>query len=81
MLSPGSRDSSVGIPTRLRPGWQISRGSISSSGKEIFIFFITSKTTLEPTQPPTQWVSRVPSPGVKRQGREAEHPIYLLKIW
>jgi hypothetical protein len=29
----------------------------------------------EPTQPPIQWVPGALSPGVKRQGREADHSL------
>jgi len=32
-----------------------------------------SKTALEPTQPPIQWVAGALSLGVKRSGREADH--------
>jgi hypothetical protein len=32
-----------------------------------------SRSALEPTQPPNQWVSGAPSPGVKRPVREADH--------
>jgi hypothetical protein len=31
------------------------------------------RQALGPTQPPVQWVSGALSPGVKRQGREADH--------
>jgi hypothetical protein len=33
----------------------------------------TQKPTLGPTQPPTQWVPEVLSPGVKQPGRGADH--------
>jgi hypothetical protein len=43
------------------------RGSIPGKDK-IFVFSITSRQILEPTQPPIQRASRV-----KREGREADH--------
>jgi hypothetical protein len=39
----------------------------------IFLFTTLSRTSLEPIQPPIQRVSGVPSLGVKRPGREADH--------
>jgi hypothetical protein len=39
----------------------------------IFLFTTASRTALEPTQPPMQWVTRALSLGVKRRGREANH--------
>jgi hypothetical protein len=42
---------------------------------------ITSILTQGPTQPPIQWVPRALSPGVKRQGLEADHsPPYIAEI-
>jgi hypothetical protein len=43
--------------------------------RELVIFFFTtaSRTALEPTQPPVQWVTVVLSLGVKRPEREADH--------
>jgi hypothetical protein len=41
--------------------------------QEIFLFSTTSIPALGPTQPPIQWVPGALSPGVKRQGREADH--------
>jgi hypothetical protein len=49
-----SRDSVVGIVTRLQTGRPRNRGSIPGKGQEIFIF---SKTYPQPTQPPIQWVA------------------------
>jgi hypothetical protein len=45
----------------------------SRRGLGIFLFITASRTALEPTQPPIQWVSGVLSLGVKRPGREADH--------
>jgi hypothetical protein len=42
-------------------------------GAENFLFTTASRTTLGPTQPPTQWVPGTLSLGVKRPGREADH--------
>jgi hypothetical protein len=38
-----------------------------------FLFTTASRTALEPTQPPIQWVPESLSLGVKRPGREADH--------
>jgi len=38
-----------------------------------FLFAITSRSTLGPSQPPSQWVLGAISPEVKRPGREADH--------
>jgi hypothetical protein len=38
-----------------------------------FQFSILSRQTLGPNQSPIQWVTEAFSPGVKRQGREADH--------
>jgi hypothetical protein len=48
------------------------RGSIPSRDK-IFLFYVTSRPAVGPTQPPIQCVPGAVSPGVKRQGREADH--------
>jgi hypothetical protein len=68
-----SRDSSVGIPTRLLTGRPMSRGSIPSKGN--FLFSIMSRPALGPANPPVQWVPGDVSTGVKRQGREADHSL------
>jgi hypothetical protein len=65
------RDSLVRIVT----GYGLDgRGSNSNKGK---IFLCTaSRSALGPTQPFITWLPRLPtslSPGVKRQGREADH--------
>jgi hypothetical protein len=41
--------------------------------KKYFLFTTASRTALGPTQPPIQWVPGVPSLGLKRPGREADH--------
>jgi hypothetical protein len=38
-----------------------------------FLFSTVFRPTLGPTQPPSQWVPWALSPGVKRQGREADY--------
>jgi hypothetical protein len=44
-----------------------------SPGRAKNFLFSTSRPTLGPTQPPIQWVPGALSPGVKRQGCEADH--------
>jgi hypothetical protein len=39
----------------------------------IFLFTTASRTALEPTQPPIQWVQGALSPKVERPGRETNH--------
>jgi hypothetical protein len=39
----------------------------------IVAMHLTYKSALGYTQPPIQWVQRALSPGVKRQGRKADH--------
>jgi hypothetical protein len=66
-----SWDSSVGIAMGYGLG---GRGSIPGKGKRfVFHFPTTSRLTLGPTQPPTQWAPGPLSPRVKRLGREADH--------
>jgi hypothetical protein len=38
-----------------------------------FFFSIKFSPALEPTQPPTQFLQKAVSPGLKRKGREAGH--------
>jgi hypothetical protein len=45
----------------------------SRLGLGIIPFTTASRTALEPTQPPIQWVREALSLGVKRPGREADH--------
>jgi hypothetical protein len=60
---------SVGIAT----GYGLDgRGSIPGRDK-IFLFSRESRSALWPTRLPIQWVRGAVSPGVKRQGREADH--------
>jgi hypothetical protein len=55
-------------------GWTIGiLGFDSRRGLRIFLFTTASRTALEPTQPPIQWVPGVLSLGVKRPRREADH--------
>jgi hypothetical protein len=46
-------------------------GFDSRHGQEIFLHSIESRPALGSTQPPTQWVPRALSPGIKRPGCEA----------
>jgi hypothetical protein len=51
-------------------GWS---GFDSWRGLGIFLFDTVSRPVLGPTQPPTQWVPRALSLGIKRLGRETDH--------
>jgi hypothetical protein len=62
--------SSVRTVTRLRDGRP---GFDSRYGQGVFLFTTASKTTLEPTQPPIQWLPGALSPRIKRPGREVNH--------
>jgi hypothetical protein len=57
--------SSVSAVTELLEGDD--RGSILGRGSYFFLFVITSRPALRPTQPPIQWLQ-----GVKQPGREAD---------
>jgi hypothetical protein len=74
-----SRDSSVGIATGYGLDDQMG-GSWSPGRVKNFHFSISSRSALGSTQPPTKWV-----PGVKRQGREADHSpptsAEVKKVW
>jgi hypothetical protein len=48
-------------------------GFDSRRGLGMFLFTTASRTALEPTKPPMQWVPGSFSLGVKRPGREADH--------
>jgi hypothetical protein len=55
-------------------GWTIGvLGFDSRRGLGMFLFTTASRTALEPSQSPIQWVTGVLSLGVKRPGREADH--------
>jgi hypothetical protein len=62
-----SRDSSVGIATRLQAGRSGDRGSIPGGSWEFFSS-PPRRERLEPTQHSIHWV-----PGIKQPGREADH--------
>jgi hypothetical protein len=67
----GSRDSSIGRAT----GYRL-EGRVSILNRfKILLFAIGSRPTLDPTQPPIQWVPVSFSPGVKRTGREADNSL------
>jgi hypothetical protein len=67
-----SRDSAVGIATGYELDDRGVRVSSPGSGKN-FLFCISSRQVLWPTQPYIQRVERALSLGVKRPGREADH--------
>jgi hypothetical protein len=48
-------------------------GFDSRRGLGVILFTTASRTALEPTQPPIQWVPGALSLGVKRPEREADH--------
>jgi hypothetical protein len=56
----------------LRAGRSRGRSSSPGEGKN-FHFSKSSRPVLGSTQPPIQWIPETLSPGVKRQGREADH--------
>jgi hypothetical protein len=59
---------------RWATGWTIGvLGFDSQRGLGIFLSTTASRTALEPTQTPIQWVQGGLSLGVKRPGREADH--------
>jgi len=53
--------------------WLDDRGFESQQELGIFFFTTASRTALEPTQPPIQWIPGALSLGVKRSGCEADH--------
>jgi hypothetical protein len=64
-----SRHRSLCIATMLQAGQSWGGGG----GLGIFIFTTASRTALEPTQPPNQWVPRALSLGATWPGRETDH--------
>jgi hypothetical protein len=55
-------------------GWTIGvPGFDSRRGLGIFLFTTASRTVLEPTHSPIQWILGALSLGVKRLGREVDH--------
>jgi hypothetical protein len=67
MLRNGSQDSSVDIATGY---WLHGLGSNLTNER---LFPTAFGPILGSTQPPIQWVPGALSPGVKRQGRKADH--------
>jgi hypothetical protein len=45
-----------------------------------FLFVTASRSALEPTQPPNQWVPRVFTLGAKRLVCEADHSVPRLRM-
>jgi len=70
--------SSIARGYGLDDGWFESRQRLG-----IFLFTTVSRSTLGPTRPPIQWVSRAISLGVKRPGREADYspPCSVVMAW
>jgi len=57
------------------------QGFDSRQQLESSLFTIVSRLTLEPAQPPIQWVPGTLSLEVKRPGREADHyPSYSAEV-
>jgi hypothetical protein len=59
--------------SRVLDGRPRNRCSVPFQGQESLLFSIASTSHLGPIQPHIQWVPAAVSPGVKRQGREADH--------
>jgi hypothetical protein len=72
----GSRVGAVGIAS----GYGLDDRGLSSSPGRVknFLFFTSSRPTLESTQPPIQWVPGDLSPGVKRPGRDLTTHLQLV---
>jgi hypothetical protein len=58
---------------RYSNGLRTGQAGLNSRQCKYFLFFTDSRPTLGPTRPPIQWVPVALSPGVKRQGGEADH--------
>jgi hypothetical protein len=71
-----NRDLSFGIAT----GYGLNgRCSIPGRGKKLCS--TASRLAMGPTQPPIEWVEGALSPGVKRQGDEADNsPITIVEV-
>jgi hypothetical protein len=60
--------------SNLAAGWTTEESGFDpQQGQKIFLYSVTLRLTLGPTQPPVQRVPWPLSPGVKRPGREAGH--------
>jgi hypothetical protein len=74
----------AGVAQSVRAGRPRSRSS-SPGGVKNFLFSKSSRPALGPAQPPIQCVQGPLSPGVKRQGREADHSpparAEVKKLW
>jgi hypothetical protein len=64
------------LQARPSQGQSLSPGTIKK-----FLFSMSSRPVLGPTQPPIQWEPGALSPGVKRPGREVDHsPLTSAKV-
>jgi hypothetical protein len=66
----------AGIPQsvqRLAMGWTTKGSEFESRWGKNFLFSMSPRPALGPTQPPIQWVPVAISPGVKRPGRETDY--------
>jgi hypothetical protein len=71
-IDTGVMVSIVGIVTGYMAGRPMGRSSSLVRVKNFF-FYMLSRPALGSTQPPIHWVPWALSPGVKRQGRQADH--------
>jgi hypothetical protein len=66
-------------------GCTTERSEFSPGRVKNFLFSASSRPDLGPTQPPIQWVPGSLSPGIKRQGREADYSppasAEVMKLW
>jgi hypothetical protein len=79
--------------SRYSDGLRAGRPGFDSRQCKIFTYILstTLRPNLRPIQPPIQWIPGALSPGVKRQGREADHsppssaeastPRYVFMAW